>query len=549
MFQATSVGAQEDSITLAPKSGSVGTLVTVSGPKLSKQGKVRIIYFDSVTERTTSFKPLDSASDGSWTVAIEVPESKAGVHKVKAEAILAENTYVVGEASFEVKLIDLQKWLSFTTQVVGSQPFQILVPSVLAVLLGILGGSTVGSAGSIFFWQRERKRLHRRNRATSHAATVIEFLDLSAKAETYIAQSSRLEEAKPKAQLELNSWLDAAADTFMDQDEQEDPQVLRGLNWFGSFLNGMRRPLLLYQPSRATTWGVHFLFYVSILGAIGALWLVFPEFDFEGGFAALGVISLILFVILFSFLPLILFRYWAYLREAGSIYWEPRSTDHIKHRNMVVQIVLYIFTLGVYAIYWYYITLRELHIANGKNESVLRWTVLFLIPFGNFWSWWHYSSEGSTFARNRWLKFVIIVSILPFMFLMLAAVFDILNEWVEYGFFDSFYLAFIFIMSYGMVVFHPVAWFLTQKELNSGTSETMEWNLKEILSLVTLSIITLSLGLFLLMINRDGYADDLDLISFLVMEVIIQTPIIIRLAFVWRGPRKMTPDSSSPTFP
>ncbi len=41
------------------------------------------------------------------------------------------------------------------------------------------------------------------------------------------------------------------------------------------------------------------------------------------------------------------------------------KTDHIKSRNMIMQVVLFIITLGLYAIYWFYSTLKELHIANG----------------------------------------------------------------------------------------------------------------------------------------------------------------------------------------
>ena len=51
-------------------------------------------------------------------------------------------------------------------------------------------------------------------------------------------------------------------------------------------------------------------------------------------------------------------------------------TDHIKYRNMLGQLGLYIVTLGIYGVYWYYSTLKELHIANGKNEGAGLWTVL-----------------------------------------------------------------------------------------------------------------------------------------------------------------------------
>ena len=50
------------------------------------------------------------------------------------------------------------------------------------------------------------------------------------------------------------------------------------------------------------------------------------------------------------------------------------KTDQIKKRNMVMQVVLMIITLGIYAIYWYYSTLKELHVANGiyARDYILR---------------------------------------------------------------------------------------------------------------------------------------------------------------------------------
>ena len=45
------------------------------------------------------------------------------------------------------------------------------------------------------------------------------------------------------------------------------------------------------------------------------------------------------------------------------------NTDHIKKWNMVMQVVLIIVTLGLYAICWFYSTLKELHIANGKMKE------------------------------------------------------------------------------------------------------------------------------------------------------------------------------------
>lgn len=34
----------------------------------------------------------------------------------------------------------------------------------------------------------------------------------------------------------------------------------------------------------------------------------------------------------------------------------PKRTDHIKYRNMFVQVILYLITLGIYGLYWFYVT-------------------------------------------------------------------------------------------------------------------------------------------------------------------------------------------------
>ena len=43
------------------------------------------------------------------------------------------------------------------------------------------------------------------------------------------------------------------------------------------------------------------------------------------------------------------------------------KTAHIKFRNMPTQVVLAFVTLGIYVLYWYYVTLKELHIASGND--------------------------------------------------------------------------------------------------------------------------------------------------------------------------------------
>ena len=105
--------------------------------------------------------------------------------------------------------------------------------------------------------------------------------------------------------------------------------------------------------------------------------------------------------------------------------------DHIKYRNMVMQVVLFVITLGIYGVYWYYVSLKEMHIANGQAESGSgKWTLLLLIPVANLFSLWHYAQEYSRFSGDRYPGIV------------------------------------IFILE---LLLHPVVWFLAQRDLNRAS--------------------------------------------------------------------------------
>ncbi len=105
------------------------------------------------------------------------------------------------------------------------------------------------------------------------------------------------------------------------------------------------------------------------------------------------------------------------------------KTDHIKKRNMVMQVVLTIITLGIYVIYWYHSTLKELHIANGKDEGAAMWTIFLFLPILNYFSYWHYSSEFGAFNNEKYPGLVVFLA------------------WV---------------------VFAPIVWILAQTELNKA---------------------------------------------------------------------------------
>lgn len=102
--------------------------------------------------------------------------------------------------------------------------------------------------------------------------------------------------------------------------------------------------------------------------------------------------------------------------------------SHIKYRNMVVQVLLFIITLTLYGIYWFYVTYNETSRANGKTEANgCLWTILFLIPIANLFAIWKHSFEYAEFVDNKYPGIA------------------------------------IFIL---WLVFAPVVWFLVQSDLN-----------------------------------------------------------------------------------
>ena len=109
----------------------------------------------------------------------------------------------------------------------------------------------------------------------------------------------------------------------------------------------------------------------------------------------------------------------------------PVRTEHIKYRNMFAQVILTIVTFGIYIIYWYYVTLDELHKANGKAEGAGMWTFLSIIPFVQYFAYWRHSFEYASFVDHKYPGIA------------------------------------IFIL---WIVFSPAVWFLVQSDLNQSAT-------------------------------------------------------------------------------
>ena len=108
----------------------------------------------------------------------------------------------------------------------------------------------------------------------------------------------------------------------------------------------------------------------------------------------------------------------------------PGRTDHIQRRNMWVQALLTIITLGIYTIYWFHVTLGEMYRANGtEDKRRWLWTILYIIPIAQFFAYWHQGYEYDKFINGKYPGIA------------------------------------IFIL---WIVFFPAVWFLAQRDLNAA---------------------------------------------------------------------------------
>ncbi len=99
----------------------------------------------------------------------------------------------------------------------------------------------------------------------------------------------------------------------------------------------------------------------------------------------------------------------------------------IKRRELSRQVVLFIITLGIYGIYWLYVTNREMIEHLGRDESPGKWTLLAFIPIANVFAYWRHAAWLDETSQGRYQQLLVFLA------------------WM---------------------VFAPIVWFLTQTELN-----------------------------------------------------------------------------------
>ncbi len=77
----------------------------------------------------------------------------------------------------------------------------------------------------------------------------------------------------------------------------------------------------------------------------------------------------------------------------------------VKYRNMWVQALLFIVTIGFYAAYWFYATATDIANHLKREEPTFLWTILLFVPLISFYSYYKYSElfERISPDMNRWI--------------------------------------------------------------------------------------------------------------------------------------------------
>jgi hypothetical protein len=83
----------------------------------------------------------------------------------------------------------------------------------------------------------------------------------------------------------------------------------------------------------------------------------------------------------------------------------------VKRRDMLVQVVLFIITFGLYGLYWFYATASEMKgLLNDPDVSPGLLTLFSVLPFLNFYAIYKYSDLYEDVADdhlNLWILFIL----------------------------------------------------------------------------------------------------------------------------------------------
>ena len=73
----------------------------------------------------------------------------------------------------------------------------------------------------------------------------------------------------------------------------------------------------------------------------------------------------------------------------------------IKWHNLLVSVLFYIITLGLYGFYWFYVSSKEMVEYKKLEGSPGLWTVLLFIPCGALYSYWKHSAAVDALTNGK----------------------------------------------------------------------------------------------------------------------------------------------------
>ncbi len=88
----------------------------------------------------------------------------------------------------------------------------------------------------------------------------------------------------------------------------------------------------------------------------------------------------------------------------------------IKQRNIVMILILFVITLGIYGLYWFYSTANELIQRNKQDENPFIWLIMALIPIVNLFAIWKHAQAVELMTEKRvngMVLFLLWVVIIP----------------------------------------------------------------------------------------------------------------------------------------
>ena len=73
----------------------------------------------------------------------------------------------------------------------------------------------------------------------------------------------------------------------------------------------------------------------------------------------------------------------------------------IKHRNIVMVLILFVITFGIYGLYWFYSTANELIQRNKQDENPFIWLIMALIPIVNLFAIWKHAQAVELMTEEK----------------------------------------------------------------------------------------------------------------------------------------------------